>query len=86
MRGIAFGLVVVTVLPQAAYAYIDPGSGSAITTAIIGLFAAVGYTCRKYFYKISSLWGEAKNGTESKEDEKLAQSSTDSATAEEHKE
>jgi hypothetical protein len=34
------------------YAYIDPGSGSVLTSAIIGLFAAVGYTARKYFYKI----------------------------------
>lgn len=35
-----------------AYAYIDPGSGSVLTTAIIGFFAAIAYTCRKYFYKV----------------------------------
>ncbi len=49
--------IIVTVLwiftfATPVYAYIDPGSGSVLTSAIIGLFAAVGYTVRKYFYKI----------------------------------
>ncbi|WP_394891481.1 hypothetical protein ACG873_09480 [Mesorhizobium sp. AaZ16] len=35
-----------------AYAYIDPGTGSVITTAIVGFFAAASYTCRKYIYKV----------------------------------
>lgn len=34
-----------------AYAYIDPGSGSVLATAVIGFFAAIGYTMRKYYYK-----------------------------------
>lgn len=34
-----------------AYAYIDPGSGSVLATAVIGFFAAIGYTLRKYYYK-----------------------------------
>lgn len=38
-----------------AYAYIDPGSGSVVTTAIIGAAAAVTYTARKYFYRIKDL-------------------------------
>ena len=38
--------------PTIAFAYVDPGSGSVIVTTILGLIAAVGYTCRKYFYKI----------------------------------
>jgi hypothetical protein len=37
---------------EPAYAYIDPGSGSIVTSAIIGFFAAVAYTGRKYFYKL----------------------------------
>ncbi len=50
------------VLP--AYAYIDPGSGSVLTTAIIGFFAAVAYTCRKYFYKLKSvLLGRGSEGS-----------------------
>lgn len=35
-----------------AHAYVDPGSGSVIVTTILGLVAAVGYTFRKYFYKL----------------------------------
>ena len=38
--------------PTIAFAYVDPGSGSVIVTTILGFIAAVGYTCRKYFYKI----------------------------------
>lgn len=39
-------------LPSTAFAYVDPGSGSVIVTTILGLIAAIGYTLRKYFYKI----------------------------------
>ncbi len=35
-----------------AYAYIDPGSGSALATVVIGFFAAIGYTLRKSFYRV----------------------------------
>ncbi len=42
-------------IPTTAYAYVDPGSGSVIVTTILGLIAAVGYTFRKYFYKIKRL-------------------------------
>ena len=54
-------------LPSTAHAYIDPGSGSVIVTTVLGLGAAIGYTFRKYFYKIKrSLFGktagEVKDG------------------------
>ena len=45
-------LVSLLFVPTIAFAYVDPGSGSVIVTTILGLIAAVGYTCRKYFYKI----------------------------------
>ena len=41
--------------PSTAYAYVDPGSGSVIVTTILGLIAAIGYTCRKYFYKFKRM-------------------------------
>ena len=45
-----------------AFAYIDPGSGSVLTAAIIGFFAAIAYTCRKYFYKLKDrLTGNSRN-------------------------
>ena len=40
-----------------AHAYIDPGSGSALITAILGVIGAIGYTFRKYYYKIKKLFG-----------------------------
>ena len=43
------------VFPTTAYAYVDPGSGSVIVTTILGLIAAVGYTFRKYFYKLKRM-------------------------------
>jgi len=38
-----------------AHAYIDPGTGSVVTTAILGFFAAIGYTARKYFYRVKDM-------------------------------
>ena len=45
---------------QRAEAYIDPGSGSAIMSAIIGLFVAFGLLLKTYWYKIKSLFGGGK--------------------------
>jgi hypothetical protein len=41
-----------------AHAYIDPGSGAAIVTAILGAFGAVTYTCRKYYHKVKALFSK----------------------------
>jgi len=51
--------------PSLAHAYVDPGSGSVIITTVLGLIAAVGYTIRKYFYKIRSFF---KKSTDHKDD------------------
>ena len=45
-------LVTLLISSTEAYAYVDPGSGSVIVTTVLGLIAAVGYTFRKYFYKL----------------------------------
>jgi len=45
---------------QPAMAYIDPGSGSAIMSAIIGFFVAVGLAIKTYWYKIKSLFMKKK--------------------------
>lgn len=53
-----FGKYVVAVLVcgsfwiSNAHAYVDPGSGSVIITTILGFIAAIGYTFRKYFYRL----------------------------------
>ena len=43
-----------------AFAYIDPGSGSVVITAILGFFGAIVYIFRKAFYKLRGrLFGRA---------------------------
>jgi len=49
-------VVLFAIQPVYAHAYVDPGSGSVIVTAILGFFAAIGYTMRKQFYKIKNLF------------------------------
>ena len=48
-----------------AFAYIDPGSGSAIMTIVIGLFVAVGVTIKSFWYRIRGFLG-IKNKSEKK--------------------
>jgi hypothetical protein len=52
LKDISLPAMFLTFIPAVASAYVDPGSGSVIVTTILGLIAAVGYTFRKYFYKI----------------------------------
>ena len=57
---------------NAAFAYVDPGSGSVIVTTILGLIAAIGYTFRKYFYKFKIIISGKKSEkieSENKHDE-----------------
>ena len=54
--------------PATALAYVDPGSGSVIVTTILGLIAAVGYTFRKYFYRIKRFFSGNK-AAESEQDD-----------------
>lgn len=48
---------------EPAYGYIDPGSGSAIMSAIIGFFVAAGMLIKTYWYKLKSFFtgGAGKN-------------------------
>jgi hypothetical protein len=55
--------------PSIAFAYVDPGSGSVIVTTILGLIAAIGYTFRKYFYKIKRMITGKKAEEEKQDDE-----------------
>ncbi len=51
-----------------AYAYVDPGSGSVIVTTVLGLIAAIGYTFRKYFYKLKRMISGGGSNDEPKKD------------------
>ena len=57
-------------LIETSYAYIDPGSGSALISVIIGFFAALGITIKTYWYKLKSFFNFAKDKTNSSKEEK----------------
>lgn len=58
-------IIVYLLSASTAQAYVDPGSGSVIVTTVLGLLAAVGYTFRKYFYKLKNFVSKDKSDTES---------------------
>ncbi|MEJ2621829.1 MAG: hypothetical protein P8163_16710 [Candidatus Thiodiazotropha sp.] len=56
------------IFPATAFAYVDPGSGSVIVTTILGLIAAIGYTFRKYYYRVKRMI-VGKNAEENRQDD-----------------
>ena len=54
-------IILFTLAPvMPAFAYIDPGSGSAIASIIIGLFVAIGVVAKSFFYKIQTFFYSLK--------------------------
>lgn len=51
-------------LYSAGFAYIDPGSGSAIISAIVGVFVAAGLAIKTYWYKIVGVFSKKKTNDE----------------------
>jgi len=70
MNNLASCLFVAIILlwAQPVLAYIDPGSGSAIVSAIIGFFVAIGLAIKTYWYKIKSILNFSKKNTEENQD------------------
>ena len=56
---VAFFILVAS--SQPAHAYIDPGTGSAIISAIIGFFVVAGVTVKTYWYKFKDLFKSEKS-------------------------
>jgi len=46
---------------QPAFAYIDPGSGSALMSVIIGSIVAIGMVVKTFWYKIQAIIGFSKS-------------------------
>jgi len=53
-------IVLLLLLPNIAWGYIDPGSGSAIMSAIIGFFVVIGLAVKNYWYKLKSMFTSKK--------------------------
>ena len=52
--------VLLLTLPSSAIAYIDPASGSAIVSALIGLCVAISLAVKTYWYKLKSIFVKPK--------------------------
>lgn len=62
-------ILLLIVTPNIAFAYIDPGSGSAIMSAIIGFFVAIGLVIKTFWYKIKSFFTGNKSTEEKNSEE-----------------
>lgn len=71
MKYLKFYLVVflVFVWVEPVLAYIDPASGSAIMSAIIGFIVAVGLAIKTYWYKLKSLFMKKRDINSNDKDE-----------------
>ena len=53
---IAFLLVASLAVASPAYAYLDPGTGSMLLSAVIGVAAAVGLAVKMFWYRLIGLF------------------------------
>lgn len=67
MVRILFQFSFFALIASAAHAYIDPGSGSALMTVVIGIFVAIGVTIKSFWYKIKSAIGLSKKAKDNDE-------------------
>ena len=58
---VQLSLLLLLAASQPAFAYIDPGSGSAIMSVLIGFFVAIGVVVKTFWYKIKSVLGLSKD-------------------------
>ena len=57
---LVYAISYIIIYPQTAYAYIDPGTTSLIISAIIALFATIGYYFRIIIQRIKELLKKIK--------------------------
>ena len=46
--------------PVAAFAYLDPSTGSMVVSAIVGIFASIALAVKTYWYRIKALFRRDK--------------------------
>ena len=61
-----YSLLLVTLLSfsPAVFAYLDPGTGSMIISAIIGIFATIYLALKTYWYKLTGFFKRGKKNDE----------------------
>lgn len=77
MKKVFTGTVFVFFCFQAepAMAYLDPGTGSAVLSAILGAIAAIAFTIKTFWYKVKSMFSgkmddQAPKSDQAQENEK----------------
>jgi hypothetical protein len=61
-RIVLFALAACLSITSPAYAYLDPGTGSMLISAIIGVAAAVGLALKLFWYRLVGLLRGKKGG------------------------
>ena len=56
-----FSLFYLITLSSNAYAYLDPGTGSIILTAVISFFALISFKIKFYFNKVKNFFKKNKS-------------------------
>ncbi len=71
MRYLYFILLILTIPVLPIFAYLDPGTGSMIVSAIIGALATVIFVFKGWFYKIFRMFrkGKAESKPDKSEDQ-----------------
>ncbi len=69
MRYLYFILLLLTIPVLPTFAYLDPGTGSMIVSAIIGALATVVFIFKGWFYKIFRMFRKDKAEGESEKSE-----------------
>tara|TARA_Y100001970_G_scaffold83994_1_gene106075 strand:- start:6346 stop:6573 length:228 start_codon:yes stop_codon:yes gene_type:complete len=68
MKNLFYSFFILLFFSNTSYAYIDPASGSAIMSVIIGATVLIGVFLKTFWYKLKSLAGFKENReTSSKE-------------------
>jgi hypothetical protein len=57
-------VIIAVFIATPAYAYLDPGTGSAILQGILGALAAIAVVTKLYWYRILRFLGLSKKGIE----------------------
>lgn len=65
---LAIATLSMLLVSPAAFAYLDPSTGSMVISAIVGIFASIALALKTYWYKIKGFFKrDSKQGSDSRE-------------------
>jgi O-antigen/teichoic acid export membrane protein len=65
---LAIATLFMLLVSPAAFAYLDPSTGSMVISAIVGIFASIALALKTYWYKIKGFFKrDSKQGSGSRE-------------------